>query len=234
MMPEGSGEFNELDPKLRKQLSAFIREEVQAQVKRKQKQEERIGSERSFYEEEQRQKLQYEVRTEKNKGDTGPIDSKQIREMTEAVRRTTKLSAKQKEKHERTVAYVENEPIKFKRLVKSFHFAVQGFIYVWRTQPNMKIHTIVAALAILFGFLFHISAPEWLVIILVIGLVVMLEVINTAIETLVDLYTEDFSFLAGVSKDLGATTVLIMAVTAVIVGCVIFLPKIIALIQTFM
>lgn len=84
-------------------------------------------------------------------------------------------------------------------------------------------------LAVIMGFIFHISAAEWLSVILVIGLVIMLEVINTAIETLVDLYTEDFSFLAGISKDLGATTVLIMAITSIVVGLVVFLPKILAL-----
>ena len=97
----------------------------------------------------------------------------------------------------------------------------------------MKIHLIAGTAAVVLGFLLKISGPEWLSIILVIGFVLILEVINTAIETLVDLYTEDFSFLAGVSKDLGATTVLIMAITSVIIGCVVFLPKIWALCEVW-
>ncbi|MGI6109088.1 MAG: diacylglycerol kinase family protein [Eubacteriaceae bacterium] len=163
---------------------------------------------------------------------TGPINSELIRKMTENQKRQTELNAKQKKKHERDIAYAENEPIRIGRLKKSFGYAFQGLWYVVKTQPNMKIHLIMGTIAVLLGFFFHISRSEWLAVILVIGFVITLEVINTAIETLVDLYTEDFSFLAGVSKDLGATTVLIMAITSVVVGCVVFLPKIWAMCVT--
>lgn len=225
MRPENSGSYNDLDPNMRKAVSEFIREEVRSQVSRQ----------FANVKEKRDSDLQYEERHieygEKPKAseDTGPIDTARIRELTQKQKRQNDLNAKQQAKHERKVAYVENEPIRFARLRKSFKFAFQGFIYVWKTQPNMKIHTIVAMLAVIMGFIFHISAAEWLSVILVIGLVIMLEVINTAIETLVDLYTEDFSFLAGISKDLGATTVLIMAITSIVVGLVVFLPKILAL-----
>lgn len=225
MRPENSGSYNDLDPNMRKAVSEFIREEVRSQVSRqfsniREKREEDFKLDERHIEYGEKPKVSE---------DTGPIDTARIRELTQKQKRQNDLNAKQQAKHERKVAYVENEPIRFTRLRKSFKFAFQGFIYVWKTQPNMKIHTIAAALAIIMGFVFHISAAEWLSIILVIGLVIMLEVINTAIETLVDLYTEDFSFLAGISKDLGATTVLIMAITSIVVGLVVFLPKILAL-----
>ncbi len=170
---------------------------------------------------------------EDEKFSTGPIDSELIRKMSETQKRQTELNAKQKKKHERDVAYAENEPIRIDRLERSFKYAFQGLWYVIKTQPNMKIHLIAGTAAVVLGFLLKISGPEWLSIILVIGFVLILEVINTAIETLVDLYTEDFSFLAGVSKDLGATAVLIMAITSVIIGCVVFLPKIWALCEVW-
>lgn len=112
------------------------------------------------------------------------------------------------------------------RLRKSFHYAFEGVSYVIRTQPNMKIHCIAAAIAVFLGFFFHLSEAEWLAVVLVIGFVMILEVINTAIETLVDLYTEDFHVLAKISKDTAAGAVLLMAILSVVVGCIVYLPKI--------
>lgn len=163
---------------------------------------------------------------------TGPIDTEAIKSITAQQQRTNALNAKQKKKHERIAAEAANQPIQLKRLRKSFKYAFQGILYVFKTQPNMKIHGIIGTIAVTLGFLFHISEPEWLAVVIVIGFMIILEVINTAIETLVDLYTEDFSFLAGVSKDVGAATVLVMAIVSVIVGLIVFLPKFITLFQT--
>lgn len=170
----------------------------------------------------------YTGQSNKNEN-TGPIDSSKIRELTQNQKRQSLLNTKQKRKHEQRTTEIKNEPIRLDRLSRSFHYAFQGVRYVLRTQPNMKIHFIMAAIAVTMGFLFRISEAEWLALVLVIGFVIILEFINTAIETLVDLYTEDFSFLAGVSKDVGAATVLVMAFISVIVGLIIFLPKIVDL-----
>ncbi len=119
------------------------------------------------------------------------------------------------------------------RLMKSFGYASEGIRYVLKTQPNMRIHCIAAALAIAAGFFFGISKSEWLAIVIVIGFVMILEVINTAVESLVDLYTEDFNHLAKVAKDTAAGAVMLMAVVSVVVGLIIFLPKVIQLFQNF-
>lgn len=113
-----------------------------------------------------------------------------------------------------------------RRLMRSFGYALQGIKYVLKTQPNMKIHSIAGVLAILAGFYFKISANEWLALVIVIGFVLILEVVNTAVETLVDLYTEEYHKLAKVSKDTAAGAVLLMAIVSVVVGIIIFLPKI--------
>ncbi|WKY46480.1 diacylglycerol kinase family protein [Eubacteriaceae bacterium ES3] len=113
-----------------------------------------------------------------------------------------------------------------RKLKKSFLFATRGIFYTLKTQQNMRIHFIVGALAVTAGFVFKISAPEWLALIIVICFVLILEILNTAIETLVDLYTEEYHHLAKVAKDTAAGAVLVAAVMSVCVGLIIFAPKI--------
>jgi len=91
----------------------------------------------------------------------------------------------------------------------------------------MRIHLGVGFLAVVFGFIFRIENYEWLALVIVIGFVFILEIINTAIETLVDLYTEEYHHLAKVAKDTAAGAVMVAAIMSVCVGLMIFLPKII-------
>ena len=83
----------------------------------------------------------------------------------------------------------------------------------------------MGTLAVILGFYFKISVPEWLSLVIVIGFVLILEVVNTAVETLVDLYTEEFNALAKASKDTAAGAVLLMAIVSVVVGVIIFGPR---------
>lgn len=117
------------------------------------------------------------------------------------------------------------------RLLRSFSYAAQGIRYVLKTQPNMRIHVTIGSLAVIAGFFFHITVPEWLAMVIVIGFVMILEVVNTAVETLVDLYTDEFNQLAKISKDTAAGAVMLMAIVSVVVGLIIFLPRVISLIQ---
>lgn len=120
----------------------------------------------------------------------------------------------------------------FRRLTRSFKYAFSGIKYVLRTQPNMKVHSFAGIIAVMGGFFFNISESEWLALVIVIGFVMILEVVNTAVETLVDLYTEEFHHLAKISKDTAAGAVMLMAIVSVIVGLIIFLPKIWALLAS--
>jgi len=90
----------------------------------------------------------------------------------------------------------------------------------------MRIHLGVGMMAIAAGIVFKITAYEWLAIVIVISFVMILEILNTAIETLVDLYTEEYHHLAKVAKDTAAGAVLVAAIMSVCVGLIIFLPKI--------
>lgn len=113
--------------------------------------------------------------------------------------------------------------------LKSFHYAINGFIDLIKTQPNAWIHSFIALIVLLAGFLFQLSKIEWCVISLTIALVFAAEAFNTAIEYLTNLVSPDYHPLAGKTKDVAAAGVLIMAIGAVIVGVIIFLPKLWAL-----
>ncbi len=111
------------------------------------------------------------------------------------------------------------------RLLKSFGYAWKGIKSVFKSEQNMKIHTVAAVLVIIGGFIFDISATEWIAVTLCIGLVVSAEMMNTAFETLVDLVSPNRDPIAGKIKDITAGAVFIAALIAVVVGLIIFLPK---------
>lgn len=112
------------------------------------------------------------------------------------------------------------------RLIRSFGYALSGITYTLRTQMNFRIHLIAIVLVSLLGWSFHLSSGEWLWIILAVGLVLVTELLNTAIELLVDLVSPGYNALAGKVKDVAAGAVLVAAGISVIIGAVIFIPKI--------
>ena len=109
--------------------------------------------------------------------------------------------------------------------IKSFGYAGRGIKIVFGSEPNMKIHIFVAMLVILCGFVFKINITEWILCLLCIGLVFSAEMINTAIENVVDLASPEHHELAGKAKDIAAGAVLICAIVSVVIGLLIFIPK---------
>ena len=122
--------------------------------------------------------------------------------------------------------------LSIKRLRKSFGYAFKGIDNVISNEPNMKIHVSVAILVVITAFLLKISMIEWIILVLLIGLVLAAEVINTTIENLVDMYTKEYNEKAKVVKDTAAGTVLILAITAAIIGLMILVPKIILVLES--
>ena len=125
--------------------------------------------------------------------------------------------------------------MKYKKEIKSlghsFKYAGEGIWVSFKKERNMKIHVFMMALVILFGFLLHINLREWIICIILFGLVIGAELFNTAIETVVDMFTREKNELAGKAKDISAGAVLILAIASAIVGGIIFIPKIIELIK---
>ena len=114
-----------------------------------------------------------------------------------------------------------------KKLINSFAYAIKGLNYTFRSQLNFKIHCLAGLVAIILGFLVDLNSDEWLWIILSIALVIILELVNTAIEILVDLVSPEYHPKAGTIKDVAAAAVLIGALMALIIGLFIFVPKLI-------
>jgi diacylglycerol kinase (ATP) len=113
-----------------------------------------------------------------------------------------------------------------KNRISSFQYAFQGLLDLFQSQANARIHGIIAILVVSAGFIFQISRLEWISVICCIALVLSLEALNTAIEYLTNLVSPGYHPLAGKVKDVAAAAVLISAVAAVLVGLIIFLPKI--------
>ena len=103
----------------------------------------------------------------------------------------------------------------------SFQFAFSGFFYVLKTQKNAWLHLAATVAVVLLAFWLQIGRTEWLEILLVIGLVWMGEFMNTALEVIVDLASPEKHPLAKVGKDVGAASVLIAAILAIIIGVIV-------------
>lgn len=114
-----------------------------------------------------------------------------------------------------------------KSRIRSFAFAFNGLRILLREEHNARIHLLGAVLAVLFGIAFRLSVVEWIILCLCIGCVFVLEIINSAIERLANYVSPNHHKLIGQVKDLSAAGVLIGAITAFIVGLLIFIPKII-------
>jgi undecaprenol kinase len=120
------------------------------------------------------------------------------------------------------------------RLLKSFSFAVEGIWSALRTERNMRFHFTFSVLVIMVSVFFSIDKTEWLFIIIAIGGMFALELVNTAIERVVDLVTEDYHPLAKQAKDIAAGAVFIYALASVSIGTVIFWPYFLQIIRTIL
>lgn len=112
--------------------------------------------------------------------------------------------------------------MKVKKLVDSFNYAIEGIIYSIRTQRNMKIHMIATIIVLTATFFYDLSKIELLIITITITLVIVAEMINTAVECAIDATTNFYHPLAKIAKNVSAGAVLVTAINSVLVGYVIF------------
>ena len=110
-------------------------------------------------------------------------------------------------------------------ITKSFGYAFEGIGTCIKKERNMKIHCAAAVLVVIAGVILKISLLEWCICLTLFGLIMALELVNTAVEAVVDLVTEERKPLAKIAKDTAAGAVLIAAIMAAIAGIIIFLPK---------
>ncbi len=116
-----------------------------------------------------------------------------------------------------------------KKRINSFKFAITGIGTFFKTQTHPKIHLSAAIIVIITGFIFKVSSVEWMILVLTISFVLTAEAFNSAIEMLCDKITNEHNPVIKDVKDMSAGAVLISAIASVIVGVIIFLPKILFL-----
>lgn len=106
---------------------------------------------------------------------------------------------------------------------RSFGFAIQGFRFALRTERNIKVMLAGFAAAIILGFVVSLSAMQWAIVLLCCGVVIMAELFNTAIETIVDLVSPEYHMLAGRAKDIAAAAVYVLCMFVAIIGLIIYI-----------
>ena len=116
------------------------------------------------------------------------------------------------------------------QLYNSFGYAFEGIFTGIKKERNMKIHCLTMLCVVAAGFVFRISVSEWCICLILFGMILSLELVNTAMEAVVDLVTEERRPLAKLAKDTAAGAVLIAAIMAAGVGLLIFVPKVLELI----
>ncbi len=116
-------------------------------------------------------------------------------------------------------------PARARNFWQSLAFAFAGMRHALYSQRNLRIHVTVAAAVVTAGLALRINRSEWAIVVTLIALVIGLELLNTAIEALVDLTSPVLHPLAKVAKDTAAGAILVAAVGSAIVGLIIFLPR---------
>ena len=124
---------------------------------------------------------------------------------------------------------------KNKFFVASVEFAIQGLKTVFKEERNMRKHALFGVLALVAGLVFRLNQMEWLWLLLAVFLVIVMEIINTAFENVVDMVTDyHFHPIGKRIKDMAAGAVLMTAIFAAIIGAIIFLPKIVEIIKAWL
>lgn len=112
----------------------------------------------------------------------------------------------------------------FRRLLRSFVFATHGLKHVVKYEQNMQIHLVCSLVVIILAWWLQFPLVHWMILLLVIGGMFSLEIMNTAIERTVDLYTTEFHPIAKRAKDVAAAAVFVYGVFAVVIGLLLFGP----------
>src|SRR5574344_1602398 len=136
------------------------------------------------------------------------------------------MDDKKIEKQKQRLEENYERPFKSKNFLDAIKNALRGIFYTIRTQLNIKIQLICAVVAIIAAVLLKASLTEILVITISIFLVLFAEMLNTAVETTIDLITQEYNIKAKIAKDIMAGAVLIISINSIIVGSIVFIPKI--------
>ncbi len=122
-----------------------------------------------------------------------------------------------------------NKPFRFGDRIRSFKFAIEGILSFFKTEHNAWIHCVAATVVIIAGFVLKVTVNEWCWLIIAIAMVLITEMINTALEVLCDLVSPGINPAIKKIKDISAGAVLMASIAAVAIGLIVFFPRIIVL-----
>ena len=123
------------------------------------------------------------------------------------------------------------QPPRVRRVIRSFGYAVEGLAVMLRTQPNFLVHTLAALAALSLGALLGLNALEFAIVVLTIALVMVVECVNTALESLSDLVSPGYHPLVKRAKDISAAAVLIGALGSVAIAILVFGPHLVGMLK---
>ena len=126
---------------------------------------------------------------------------------------------------------MEKNKWKNDNFLKALKYSTEGILTAIKSERNFRIQLVFAFCTVLLGFLLDLSAVEFVLLVLTIGLVLFAEMVNTAIEYLFDLYSEEYKEEIKYGKDIASGAVLVTSMISVIVGIILFVPKILILIR---
>lgn len=115
--------------------------------------------------------------------------------------------------------------------IKSFSYAFDGIKHAFKNEPNFRIHLVIALLVTVSAFFLKFSPIEWAILSITIFLVICLEMVNTALEAIVDLVSPEIRDIAKIAKDITAGAVFFSALLAITIAILLFLPKAIILLN---
>lgn len=119
----------------------------------------------------------------------------------------------------------------FKRFLNSFRYSVEGLVYAYKNEQSFLIHFIASFTAVALGLILGIDAGEWFIVILILAIVLIVELFNTAIEAIVDMITLEQNMLAKIAKDCGSAAAFVASVIGIGICLSIYVPYVIALLN---
>ena len=122
-------------------------------------------------------------------------------------------------------------PPRLRRILRSFGYAFEGLGTLLRTQPNFVVHVLAACVAVCLGMILRLDLRDMALVVLTIALVLVVECVNTALETLCDLVSPGLHPLIKRAKDISAAAVLLAAMAAVAIAALVFLPRVVSVIK---
>lgn len=122
-----------------------------------------------------------------------------------------------------------DKKLPFDKRIKSFKYALEGLLFLIRQEPNARIHVAAGIAAVICGWYLEIDKSEWFAVILCIGIVLITEIFNTAVENICDYISPTYHYKIKIIKDIAAAAVLVSAIVSVIIAGCIFVPKLLAI-----